>query len=113
MISLLIAIITFIFYQKLAARHGKSPWKYGILGVAIWIGVQFVFGLIYGFFGVIMDPNHYEQDIDFNSLTLVNILGWILSLAIVCSGYLYLGRRWKKISAEEPSIEKIGDKSAD
>lgn len=113
MISILIAVLTFILYQKLAARNGKTPWKYGLLGVVIWIGVQFIFGLIYGFFGVIMDPNHYEQDIDFNSLTLVNILGWILSLVVVWSGYLYLAKRWRKISTEKTSIEKIGDQTVD
>jgi ABC-type enterochelin transport system permease subunit len=96
MITILIAIITFVFYQKLAASNGKTPWKYGLLGVAIWIGVQFLFSLIYGFFGIIMDPNYYEQDIDFNSFTLVNILGWILSLAVVWLGYRYLDIQWKK-----------------
>ncbi|REC43387.1 hypothetical protein [Chryseobacterium pennipullorum] len=96
MITILIAIITFVFYQKLAASHGKTPWKYGLLGVALWIGVQFFIGLIYGLFGIIMDPNYYEQDIDFNSFTVANILGWILSLAVVWMGYRYLDIRWKK-----------------
>ncbi|AZA78048.1 hypothetical protein EG347_11225 [Chryseobacterium sp. G0186] len=109
MISIFIAIITFVYYQKMAQRNGKTPWQYGLLGVAIWIVVQFIFGLIYGFFGIIMDPNHYEQDIDFNSLTLVNILGWILSLGIVWLVYRYLDKRLKKEKAAQ--TEEIGNAS--
>lgn len=109
MISIFIAIITFVYYQKMAERNGKTPWQYGLLGVGIWIVVQFIFGLIYGFFGLIMDPNHHEQDTNFNSLTLVNILGWILSLGVVWLVYRYLDKHLKKGKAAH--IEEIENAS--
>lgn len=96
MISLLIAILAYFYYQKLAVRNGKVGWQYGILGVAIWFVVQFVFMLAFGMAGIIADLNHYSQDIDFNTLSLVNILAWTLSLFILWLVYWYLNNRWKR-----------------
>ncbi|MDR2237911.1 MAG: hypothetical protein LBE92_17440 [Chryseobacterium sp.] len=96
MISVIIAVVVFFCFQKLAARFGKKKWLYGLSGVTLCLGVQFIFGLIYGIIGIILDPNHYTQDIDFHSFTLVNILGWILSvMAAFLTGW-YLYSRWKK-----------------
>lgn len=95
MISILIAIGAYFYYQKLAARNGRVGWKYGFLGLALCFAVQFSFMLMYGFAGIILDPNHYVQEIDFNALSLVNILAWILSLIAAWIVYGYLERKWK------------------
>ncbi|KPE51843.1 hypothetical protein [Chryseobacterium indologenes] len=96
MISVLIAVAIFFYYEKLAARFGKKKWLYGFAGVVLCFGLQFIFGLMYGMAGIILDPNHYSQDIDFHSFTLVNILSWIFSVIVALLGGWYLNRNWKK-----------------
>ncbi len=96
MISVLIAAAVFLYYEKLAARSGKKKWLYGFLGIVLCFGLQFIFGLIYGMAGIILDPNHYSQDMDFHSFTLVNILGWILSAIVALLVGWYFGIRRNK-----------------
>lgn len=96
MISILIAAAVFFYYEKLAARFGKKKWLYGFLGIALCFGLQFIFSLTYGMVGILLDPNHYSQDIDFHSFTLVNILGWIFSVMVALLVGWYLSRHWEK-----------------
>ena len=110
MISIIIAIGVFRYYQTLAVRYGKIHWKYGLLGMGVCLAVQFLFWLMYGMAGLILDLNHFSQEMEFWSFSIVSILSCIVSLIVVWRLRIFLKKKWKKEAAirKESEIENIG-----
>ena len=108
MISIIIAIGVFRYYQKLAVRNGKVHWKYGLLGMGICLGVQLLFWLIYKFIEMLLN----SQESDLFSATLVTTLGWVASIFTVWFVHRNLEKSWRKdaVSTHESEIDGIGKK---
>ncbi|MCD0479382.1 hypothetical protein LPB90_13050 [Chryseobacterium sp. LC2016-29] len=106
MISIIIAIGVFRYYQKLAVRNGKVHWKYGFLGMGICLGVQLLFWLIYKFIGMLLN----SQEPDLFSATVVTTLGWVASIFTVWFVHRHLEKSWRKdvILTNASEIEEIG-----
>jgi len=106
MISIIIAIGVFRYYQKLAVRNGKVHWKYGLLGMGICLGVQLLFWLIYKSIEIILT----SQEPDLFSATLVTALGWIVSIFTVWFVHRQLEKSWRKeaIAVNKSEIDGIG-----
>lgn len=112
MISILIAIAVFRYYQTLAVKYRKSHLKYGFLGMGICLGVQFSFWLIYGMTGLLLNLNEFSQDLEFWAFSIVNILGWIISVIVVWRLRIHLEKKWKKEiqHSREQDIDRLGSK---
>lgn len=108
MISIIIAIGVFRYYQKLAVRNGKVHWKYGFLGMGICFGVQLLFWSIYKSIEMLL--NSQESDLFF--VTLVTTLGWVASIFTVWFVHRNLEKSWRKdaVSTHESEIDGIGKK---
>lgn len=108
MISIIIAIGVFRYYQKLAVRNGKVHWKYGFLGMGICLGVQLLFWLICRSIGMLLN----SQEPDLFSATVVTTFGWVASIFTVWFVHRHLERSWRKdvILTNASEIEEIGDK---
>ncbi|VXC11930.1 MULTISPECIES: hypothetical protein [Chryseobacterium] len=108
MISIIIAIGIFRYYQKLAVRNGKVHWKYGFLGMGICLGVQLLFWLIYKSIEMLLN----SQEPDLFSATLVTALGWVASIFTVWFVHRNLEKSWRKdaVSTHESEIDGIGKK---
>ncbi|MNU32135.1 hypothetical protein D3C71_206730 [compost metagenome] len=108
MISIIIAIGVFRYYQKLAVRNGKVHWKYGFLGMGICLGVQSLFWLIYKSIEMLLN----SQELDLFSVTLVTTLGWVASIFTVWFVHRNLEKSWRKdaVSTHESEIDGIGKK---
>jgi hypothetical protein len=106
MISIIIAIGVFRYYQKLAIRNGKSHWKYGFLGMGICLGVQLLFWLIYRSIEMLLN----SQESDLFSATVVTTFGWVASIFTVWFVHRHLERSWRKdvILTNASEIEEIG-----
>lgn len=109
MISIIIAIGVFRYYQKLAVRNGKVHWKYGLLGMGICLGVQLLFWLIYKSIEILLT----FQEPDLFSATLVTALGWIVSIFTVWFVHRQLEKSWRKeaIAVNKSEIDGIGKKN--
>ena len=109
MISIIIAIGVFRYYQKLAVRNGKVHWKYGLLGMGICLGVQLLFWLIYKSIEMLLN----SQESDLFSVTLVTTLGWVASIFTVWFVHRNLEKSWRKdaVSTHESEIDGIGKKN--
>ena len=106
MISIIIAIGVFRYYQKLAVRNGKAHWKYGLLGMGICLGVQLLFWLIYKSIEILLT----SQEPDLFSATLVTALGWVASIFTVWFVHRNLEKSWRKeaIAVNKSEIDGIG-----
>lgn len=106
MISIIIAIGVFRYYQKLAVRNGKVHWKYGLLGMGICLGVQLLFWLIYRSIEMLLN----SQESDLFSVTLVTTLGWVASIFTVWFVHRNLEKSWRKeaIAVNKSEIDGIG-----
>lgn len=106
MISIIIAIGVFRYYQKLAVRNGKVHWKYGFLGMGICLGVQLLFWLIYKSIEMLLN----SQESDLFSVTLVTALGWVTSIFVVWFVHRQLEKSWRKeaIAVNKSEIDGIG-----
>lgn len=115
MLSVIIAVAIFRYYQKLATRYGKVHWHYGLLGIGIFVGIQLLFGILYGLIGVLTDPNNFSHDVsNFSAFSTVNLLGLVLSLLVVWSMYRYIENNLEKKKSKTPSeIEEIGKTDAE
>ena len=109
MISIIIAIGVFRYYQKLAVRNGKVHWKYGLLGMGICLGVQLLFWLIYKSIEMLLN----SQESDLFSVTLVTTLGWVASIFTVWFVHRNLEKSWRKeaIAVNKSEIDGIGKKN--
>lgn len=110
MISLIIAIGVFRYYQTAAVKYGKSHLKYGFLGMGVCLAVQFILWLMYGMVGVILNPNTFSQEMEFWRTSTVNVLGWIFSVIVIWRLRVYLEKKWKKETdiRKETEIDGIG-----
>ena len=106
MISIIIAIGVFRYYQKLAVRNGKVHWKYGLLGMGICLGVQLLSWLIYKSIEMLLN----SQESDLFSVTLVTTLGWVASIFTVWFVHRNLEKSWRKeaIAVNKSEIDGIG-----
>ena len=109
MISIIIAIGVFRYYQKLAVRNGKVHWKYGFLGMGICLGVQLLFWLICRSIGMLLN----SQEPDLFSATVVTTFGWVASIFTVWFVHRNLEKSWRKdsVSTHESEIDGIGKKN--
>lgn len=112
MISIIIAIGVFRYYQKLAVRNGKVHWKYGLLGMGICLGVQFLVWLIYGFIGLLLNPDAFSQEVDLFSASIATVFGWLGSIFTVWFVHRQLEKSWKKeaVAVNKSEIDGIGKK---
>ncbi|MDQ8141867.1 hypothetical protein [Chryseobacterium sp. CFS15] len=110
MISIIIAIGVFRYYQKLAVRNGKVHWKSGLLGMGICLGVQFLVWLAYGFIGLLLNPNTFSQEVDLFSASIATVLGWVTSIFVVWFVHRQLEKSWRKeaIAVNKSEIDGIG-----
>jgi len=110
MISIIIAIGVFRYYQKLAVRNGKVHWKYGFLGMGICLGVQLLVWLAYGFIGLLLNPNTFSQEVDLFSASIATVLGWVTSIFVVWFVHRQLEKSWRKeaIAVNKSEIDGIG-----
>lgn len=111
MISIVIAIGIFRFFQKLAVKYDKTHWKYGLFGMSVFFGIQLAFGFILGIAERLFKMN--EVNFDFSGFSLLNIFGIIIALIAVWLVYRQLEKSWKKdaVSAKISEIEEIGKKN--
>lgn len=110
MISIILAIGVFRYYQKLAVRNGKVHWKYGFLGMGICLGVQLLIWLIYRLIELILNSNIPSEELDLFSATLATAFGWVASIFTVWFVHRNLEKSWRKdaISTQESEIDGIG-----
>lgn len=111
MMSIIILAAAYRYYAGLAEKFGKTKWHFGILAIVIYLGAQFGFGLCYGMFKEITNPGSLDETSD-NTFTFVNLIGWLVAIAVVFGVYKLLERRFQKESFQKPSleIEEIGTK---
>ncbi|MFN1216824.1 hypothetical protein ACKW6Q_07520 [Chryseobacterium kwangjuense] len=111
MLSIFILIGAYRYYAQLAERFGKTKWQYGILAIGIYLGSQLLFGFSYGIYKGITDPSSVDN-VDYAGFSFVNLISWIISIAVVYGVYQLLEKKFVKEHISKPSveIEKIGKK---
>ncbi|KXH85846.1 hypothetical protein [Chryseobacterium kwangjuense] len=111
MLSIFILIGAYRYYAQLAERFGKTKWQYGILAIGIYLGSQLLFGFSYGIYKGITDPSSVDN-VDYAGFSFVNLISWIISIAVVYGVYQLLEKKFVKEHISKPSveIEKIGEK---
>ncbi|KQT16481.1 hypothetical protein ASG31_13295 [Chryseobacterium sp. Leaf404] len=109
MLSIFILIGAYRYYAGLAEAYRKTKWHYGVLAIAIYIGSQLMFGVLYGAYLIITDPSA-ANNMNYTGFSLVNFLGWIVSVIIVYLVYLFLKKKFKLEAAKKPlyEIDEIG-----
>ncbi|WP_291866277.1 hypothetical protein [Maribacter sp.] len=91
------------YFYKLAEEYNKSEWGYAVLGILVYYGGIFFFGLIAGIIGEIVSPGFSET---FNE----TLFGFIMLPFGILSCYLlykYLEKTWKK-NRPKNEIDTIG-----
>jgi hypothetical protein len=111
MIGIFILIPAYRYYASLAEKFNKVKWHYGLLGIAIYIGTQVIFSFSFGIYTAFTDPYSIEER-NYNSLSGVNLVGWLLAVIVVYGIYKLLEKRFEKERQKMPSleIEEIGKK---
>lgn len=111
MLSIFILIGAYRYYAQLAERFGKTKWQYGILAIGIYLGAQLLFGFSYGIYKGITDPSSVDR-VDYAGISFVNLISWLISIAVVYGVYQLLEKKFVKEHINKPSveIEKIGEK---
>ncbi|GEN68017.1 MULTISPECIES: hypothetical protein [Chryseobacterium] len=112
MLSIFILIGAYRYYAQLAERFGKTKWHFGLLAIGIYLGSQIVLGVAYGVYKGLTDPAALE-DVNYTGFSLVNMIGWVISIAAVWGIYQLLEKKFMKENLQKPSIEieKIGEVS--
>ncbi len=95
-------------YYDLATIHGRSPWGFAILAIAIYYGSQFIIGIILA----IAWPSLFENLKSFEE-TILNITFIPVSLGVWYLVFMYLRKKWEgqeniKIDDYDSQIEQIG-----
>lgn len=112
MLAILIIFAAYRFYSSLAGKFKKVKWHYGLLGIGVYIGSQFVIGFVYGLYMAIAYPDTVYEN-TFTSYTLVDFVGWIISIGAVYGVYLLLEKKFRKERAAPMSeINEIGKSEA-
>ncbi|UFK98491.1 hypothetical protein [Kaistella faecalis] len=104
MIGIFILIFAYRYYASLAERFGKVKWQYGLLAIGIYLGTQLFFGLFYGIYLALTDPEEIDN-INYTGFSGVNLIGWLLSIAAVYGIYKFLENRFLKERLKGPAIE--------
>lgn len=109
MMSIIILAGAYRYYAGLAEKFGKVKWQLGLLAIAIYLGAQFGFGLCFGVFKEVTEPGSLEGLSD-STFSFVNLISWLISIAVVYGVYKILERRFEKESLKKPGleIEEIG-----
>lgn len=109
MIGIFILIGAYRYYAGLAERFGKTKWHYGLLAIGVYLGFQVFFLFAYGFYQGL--TNTYNER-DYTGFSLVNMIGWGLSIIAVYGIYKLLENKFRKERVIKPSaeIEEIGRK---
>lgn len=95
------------YFYKLAEKYDKSKWGYAVLGVVVYYGGIFVFGISFGIIAEIISPGY----LDTVNETALSLLGLPFG-ALACYGlYKYLKKTWEKDqSIHKNSISEIGER---
>ncbi|GEN72920.1 MULTISPECIES: hypothetical protein [Chryseobacterium] len=112
MLSIFILIGAYRYYAQLAEKFGKTKWHYGLLAIGVYFGTQLLFGFSYGVYKGLTDPDAVDN-MNYTGFSLINMISWIISIAVVYGVYQLLERKFVKEHVNKPSleIEKIGDKN--
>lgn len=95
MLGILIIFAAYRYYASLAGRFKKVKWHYGLLGIGVYIGIQFVIAFVYGLYTAITDPDTIYEN-SFTSYSLVDFVGWVISIGAVYGIYMLLEKKFKK-----------------
>lgn len=114
MLSIFILIGAYRYYAQLAERFGKKKWQYGVMAIGIYLGTQIILGLSYGVYLGITDPESVDN-VNYTGFSAVNMVSWLISIAVVWGVYQFLEKKYKKEKLQKPSIEidQIGSVSRD
>ncbi|QFG52454.1 hypothetical protein [Chryseobacterium sp.] len=108
MLAILIIFAAYRFYSSLAGRFKKMKWHYGLLGIGVYLGSQLVVGFVYGLYMAIANPDTVYEN-SFTSYTMVDFVGWLISIGAVYGVYILLEKRFDKERAAPMSeINEIG-----
>lgn len=108
MLGIIIIFAAYRFYSLLAGRFKKVKWHFGLLGIGVYIGSQFIIGFVYGLYMAIANPETVYEN-SFTSYTLVDFVGWLISIGAVYGVYILLDKKFKKERAAPMSeINEIG-----
>lgn len=110
MLSIFILIGAYRYYAQLAERFGKTKWQFGLLAIGIYLGSQIFLAFSVGMYLTITNPESLN-DVNYTGFSAVNIVGWLISIALVWGVYQFLEKKFKKENIQKPSIEieKIGE----
>lgn len=111
MIGIFILIAAYRYYASLAEKFGKIKWQYGLLAIGVYLGTQLLFGLFYGIYIALTDPDLIDE-INYTGFSGVNFISCLLSIAAVYGIYKFLENRFLKEGLKNPAIEiqEIGKK---
>lgn len=79
------------YFYKLAEEFEKSKWGYAILGIVIYYGGIFFFGLVVGIIAELASPGFFD---DFND-TVLGILMLPFGILSCYLAYQYFEKTWK------------------
>ncbi len=107
--SIIILAGAYRYYAGLAGEFGKTKWHFGLLAIAIYFGVQILFGFSYGFYKEMTQPGSLDAE-GYSTFSFVNLIGWLISILVVYGGYKFLERKFEKERLQKPilEIEEIG-----
>ena len=111
MLLIIFAIVIFRYYQNLAVKFNKKAWKYGLMGIAIFLGTQVFVGFLYGMISVLLNPELNDEDLDYSAFSLINIIALISSFIVVYVVRQQLEKKLQKEASQHPiEIYDIGKK---
>ncbi|MCY0968844.1 hypothetical protein [Chryseobacterium wangxinyae] len=109
MMSIFILIGAYRYYAGLAERFGKIKWQYGLLAIAIYLGFQIAFLIVYRMYEAFTGS---ANDNNYTGFSLINIISWFFAIGGVYAVYHLLEKKFKRESIKNPlwEIEEIGTK---
>lgn len=106
MIGIILLLIIGGLFYKLAEKYGKNKLGFGLLGVVIYYGGTFIYGIVYGIIYFTINPYASEDDLDITFLQLTAILAGIIFSFVF---YYLFERNWKKNKKAEKRVINIDD----
>jgi len=103
MIGILLIYWVGKYFYLLAEEYKQNKWVFAIIGIVVFYGSQFVFGLLLGVLNEI-----FEFGIDFDGV-FINLIGIPIGLLANYILYQLLEKHWKKNQIRpQDSIDDIG-----